>query len=476
MPRLLHYSDIENVFDTPERAARLAGRIDELDDVDAAVVGSGDTTAPGVLSLVAQGRQTLDFYVSTDTILDTFGNHEFDYGADALRELVADATPTFVSANVLDEDGDPFGRDEGVVPHETAQVDGATVGFVGLTDPATDSLNPMAGPLTFTDPIAAARDAIATLRADHDVDYVVVLSHLGTGDDDLAQAVDADVVLGGHVHSRRNDYVDDTLVVRPGVNGQAIAEVDLDGGDEGGEEAETDGRPTATLHERDGADPHEELRSALEQRMAEADLDEGVAEVDDPIERTGDVVHGGECRAGNFVADAFRWAHQDEADVGLSNAGGLRSGDPFEGTVTKADLISLIPFEEPVVLVGVTGEELHGVFREMAAPDVDFGKEDWWHGHISNARVVWDEDAEELVEATVDGEPIDPEATYKIATSEYLLHSDHEFPTLEEHHRIGEDGIQHEVLHGYALEHGIDPEIEGRIRIVGDAVETAVGE
>ncbi|WP_430505538.1 bifunctional metallophosphatase/5'-nucleotidase [Haloparvum sp. PAK95] len=464
MPRLLHYSDIENVFDTPERAARLAGRIAALDGADAAVVGSGDTTAPGVLSLVAQGRQTLDFYASTETILDTFGNHEFDYGADALRELVAEATPTFVSANVRDEDGEPFGREQGVVPHETAQVDGATVGFVGLTDPATDSLNPMAGPLTFTDPIAAARDAITELREEHGVDYVVVLSHLGAGDDDLARAVDADAILGGHVHSRRNEYVDDTLVVRPGVNGQAIAEIELDG------------RPTATLHERDGAEPHEELKTALEQRMAAADLDEGVAEVDEPIERTGDVVHGGECRAGNFVADAFRWAHEDEADVGLSNAGGLRSGDPFEGTVTKADLISLIPFEEPVVLVEVTGEELRAVFREMAAPDVDFGKEDWWHGHVSNARVVWDEDAEELVEATVDGEPIDPEATYTIATSEYLLHSDHEFPTLEEHHRIGEDGIQHEVLYDYALEHGIDPEIEGRIRIVGDAVETAVSE
>ncbi|MFB6234365.1 MAG: bifunctional UDP-sugar hydrolase/5'-nucleotidase [Halopenitus sp.] len=481
MPRLLHYSDIENVFDTPERAARLAGRIAELDDFDAAVVGSGDTTAPGVLSLVAQGRQTLDFYASTETVLDTFGNHEFDYGPGPLRELVDEATPTFVSANVLDEDGEPFGRDEGVVPHTTARVDGATVGFVGLTDPATDSLNPMAGPLTFTDPIDAARDSIAELRDLHDVDYVVILSHLGAGDDDLARAVDADAILGGHVHSRRNDYVDDTLVVRPGVNGQAVAEVELDGGgaeggDAEGEEAETDGRPTATLHERDGAEPHEGLQTALERRMAEADLDEGVAEVDEPIERTGDVVHGGECRAGNFVADAFRWAHQDEADVGLSNAGGLRSGDPFEGTVTKADLISLIPFEEPVVLVEVTGEELHAIFREMAAPDVDFGEEDWWHGHISNARVVWDEDAEELVEATVDGEPIDPEATYKLATSEYLLHSDHEFPTLEERHRIGEDGIQHEVLYGYALEHGIDPEIEGRIRIVGDAVEAPVGE
>ncbi|SFR31066.1 bifunctional metallophosphatase/5'-nucleotidase [Halorubrum sodomense] len=467
MVRLVHYSDIENVFDAPERAARLAGRIRALSGPDAAVVATGDTTAPGVLSLVATGRQVLDFYDATDTELDTFGNHEFDYGPDALRDLVADSPATFVSANVRDEDGDPFGRDEGVVPWAIREVDGARIGFVGVTDPATDSLNPMAADLSFDDPVGAARDALAEMRAaaaergkDASVDSatgggldrVVVLSHLGAGDDDLARELDADAILGGHVHSRRNETVADTLLVRPGVNGETVAEVDLDADP-----------PTATLHEPDGAEPAPGLADALAARMAAADLGEVVDAVEEPIDRSGDVVHGGECRVGNFVADAFRWVH--DADVGLSNAGGLRQGDPWDGDVTKADLISLIPFEEPVALASVTGAELHDVFREMAAPDVDFGEEDWWHGHVSNARVVWDDEAELILEATVGGEPIDPDARYTVAVSEYLLHSEHEYPTLAQRHRIDEAGIQYEVLADYAREHGIDPEIEGRIEI-----------
>ena len=451
MARLIHYSDVENVFDTPQRAARLAGRIRALDGPDAAVVATGDTTAPGVLSLVSKGRQTLDFYAATGTALDTFGNHEFDYGPDALRELVADAPVEYVSANVRDERGDPFGRDQGVVPWTTRNVDGATVGFVGLTDPATDSLNPMAAPLSFEEPVDAASDALDALRESAvDPDHVVVLSHLGVGDDDLARALDVDAILGGHVHSPRNEYVDGTLVVRPGVNGEAVAEIDL-----------AAATPTATLHERDGAEPVPELRERLASRMSEADLGEVVGRVEEPIPRTGDVVHGGECRIGNFVADAFRWAH--DADVGLSNAGGLRQGDPWEGDVTKADLISLIPFEEPVVLTSVTGGELFSLFREMGAPEVDFGEEHWWHGHVSNASVVWDDDTELVVEATVGGEPVALDETYTVATSEYLLHSDHEFPTLEERHRIGEGDIQYEVLAAYAREHGIDPAVEGRI-------------
>ena len=474
MVRLVHYSDIENVFDTPERAARLAGRIRDLSGPDAAVVATGDTTAPGVLSLVATGRQVLDFYAATDTVLDTFGNHEFDYGPDALRGIVADAPATFVSANVRDEDGGPFGREEGVVPWTVREVgrpataggddgDVATVGVVGVTDPATDSLNPMAADLSFDDPVAAAADALAEMRAEApDIDYAVVLSHLGAGDDELARALDVDVVLGGHVHSRRNERIADTLLVRPGVNGEAVAEVDLTGP-----------VPTATLHEPDGATPAAGLEDALAERMAAADLGEVVGRVTEPIDRSGEVVHGGECRIGNFVADAFRWAL--DADVGLSNAGGLRQGDPWDGDVTKADLISLIPFEEPVTLASVTGAELHDILREMAAPDVDFGEDDWWHGHVSNARVVWDADAELILEATVGGDPIDPDRRYTVAVSEYLLHSEHEFPTLAQRHRIDETDIQYEVLAGYAREHGIDPEIEGRIEIRNraEAAETA---
>jgi len=470
MVRLVHYSDIENVFDAPERAARLAGRIRGLSGPDAAVVATGDTTAPGVLSLVATGRQVLDFYAATDTRLDTFGNHEFDYGPNPLRGLVDDATATFVSANVRDENGDPFGRDEGVVPWATRRIGGATVGFVGVTDPATDSLNPMAADLSFDDPVAAAREALAEMRAESgdELDHTVVLSHLGAGDDDLARELDVDAVLGGHVHSPRNERVGDTLLVRPGVNGQAVVEVDFGGARavdgagavDGGDVSVT---PTATLHEPDGAEPIAALEAALEERMAAADLDEVVAHVDEPIKRTEEAVHGGECRVGNFVADAFRWAF--DADVGLSNAGGLRQGDPWHGDVTKADLISLIPFEEPVTLASVTGAELRDVLREMAAPDVDFGEDDWWHGHVSNARVVWDADAELILEATVGGEPIDPEARYTVAVSEYLLHSNHEFPTLAQRHRVDEADIQYEVLADYARERGIDPRIEGRIEI-----------
>jgi UDP-sugar diphosphatase len=451
MPRLLHYSDVENAYDHPARAARLAGLIRDLDGPDALVCGAGDNTSPGVLALVERGRQALDFFSAVDADFDTFGNHDFDYGAAATRSLVADSPQTWVSANVYDGEGDRFAA-EHVVPTTTRVVDGARVGLFGVTDPATRSLNPMAADLSFADPYEAAERAVSDLRA-AGVDHVVALSHLGGGDDELARRVDVDAVLGGHVHAERHDRVDDALLLRPGANGRVLYEVTVD-----------DDSVSATRHETADAPLAADVAESLRGRVEAAGLDEVVATVDSPLDRAERTVHGGECAIGNFVADAYRWSV--DADVGLQNSGGIRDGPPLSGDVTRADLMSVVPFEGPVVVVELTGAELESVFRECSSALVDFGEPDWWHGHLSGASVVWDDEANELLDARVGGDPVEAEATYTVATSDYLLHTDHEFPTIEERHRAGEGEIQYEVLAAYAREHGVDAGVEGRIRRV----------
>jgi len=463
MVRLLHYSDIENLFDDAERAARFVGRIRELDGEDALVVGTGDNTAPGVVSLAANGRQILDFADAVDTVADTFGNHDFDYGPDVTRDIVADSPFTWVSANARDEDGDPFGADEGVVPWTVAEADGERVGFFGLTDPTTDSINPQAAPLSFTDPYDAAEEAVSELR-EAGVDYVVALSHLGGGDDELARRVDMDAILGGHVHSVRTDHVAGTVCTRPGVNGHEFIEVELTDGTTDDAAVQGDGGTAASARVIDPSHGpvHEELAEALRRRRETAGLTETVATVEEPLERTEETTHGGESRIGNFVADAYRAA--GDADVGLQNGGGIREGPALHGEVTLADLVSVLPFEEPVVVVELTGRELLEVFSEADGAELDFGEPDWWHAHLSGASLRWDKQDGRLIEARVDGEPIDPERRYRVATAEYLLHSDHEFPTIEQRHRAGEMGIQHEVLADHARQGGLAVDVEGRLQ------------
>ena len=446
-PRLLHYSDLENAYDDPERVGRLAGLLQQLDGDDAVLAGAGDDTSPGMLPLICEGRQALDLFEAVEPDVHTFGNHDFDYGPEATREIVRDSPQTWVSANVH-RNGDRFAADLGTRPWEIVEAVGDRVGVFGLTDPTTESINPNADGLRFDDPVEAAREAVPALR-EEGVDYVVALSHLGLGDDELVQAVDVDAILGAHVHSRRIDRLNGTVLTRPGVNATTVLEVELPSGE-------------VTCHDVLEAPLDESVAESLRERKRAAGLDEVVATVEEPIQRGRTQTFAGESRVGNLVADAYRWA--TGADVGLQNSGGIRGGAPLEGEVTVADLVSLVPFEEPIEVAELTGDELLAVLREAGGGNLAFGEDEWWHAHVGGAEVVYDRDAGEIVEASVDGEPVRPDRTYTLATPSFLFYTDHEFPSLTEDHRVETLDLQYEVVVEYAREEGLDPEIEGRVR------------
>ena len=447
--RLLHYSDIENAHDDPERIGRLAGTIESLRDDRTLVCGTGDNVAPGVLPLVSEGSIALEFFDAVSPTVETFGNHDFDFGPDRAEEIVGRSPQRWLSANVR-RGGGPFA---GVDPWWIARSGGESVGFFGLTDPTTPPAGEGGAEIEFGDPIPAAHDAIGALR-DRGVDYVVALSHLGRRDERLAVACDIDVVLGGHVHSERVERVAGTVLTRPGNGGETLLEIDL---------------PTRDVVRHDVSEGplDADLAARYRERRSETGLDTAVCRVSEPIERTDAEAFRGESRVGNFVADAYRWAAEravgsESRVVGLQNSGGIRTGPPLSGTITAADLVGLVPFDEPLVVAELTGRELESVFAE-AADTPGFGESDWWHAHVSGARLTYDHDDDRLREATVDGGPIAESATYRLAVSEFLLHTEVEFPTLAERHATDRLDTQYEILIEYADAVGIAPAIEGRI-------------
>jgi 2',3'-cyclic-nucleotide 2'-phosphodiesterase (5'-nucleotidase family) len=114
----------------------------------------------------------------------------------------------------------------------------------------------------------------------------------------------------------------------------------------------------------------------------------------------------------------------------------------------------------------VTGAQLRDAFAQGEGSRLDFGEPDWWHAHVSGARVVYDRSAQELLEATVNGGPVSDDRTYRLAVSDYILHTDDEFPALSEADRVELLDTQYEVLAAFAREFGVDPQLEGRIRHV----------
>jgi 2',3'-cyclic-nucleotide 2'-phosphodiesterase (5'-nucleotidase family) len=446
--RLLHYADVESAYDEPERIGRLAGLVGHLRDVETVVCGSGDNTGPGVLSLVTEGRQALDFFRAVDADVETFGNHDFDHGVEALLEIVDDSPQTWVCANAV-RDGERFAAAEGAKPWTVVEVRETRVGVVGVAHPETAEINPNAAAVRFTDPLPAVETGVDAVR-NAGVDRIVVVSHRGD-DTELARTVDADVVLGGHDHETRVDRVDGTLVCRPGGTGRYLLDVSFDGD-----------RPTATHHEVADGPLDAAVAGVVRDRMEAAGLMEVVGVAEKPVVCDLTACKRGESRIGNLITDAYRW--KTRADVGLNSGGGFRRRPPLAGEVTAFDLVGVTPYDADLVALRVDGEALTATFRHLAlgrAPD-DVPR--WHFGHVSGAELVWDDEADELRSALVDGEPVAPEATYEIATSEFFVANDELFPAFGPDAVVERYGPQYEGVVEYVRQTGFDAELDGRIR------------
>lgn len=436
--RLLHYSDIETAYDQPERIGRLAGLINQRATPGSIILGTGDNTAPGVLSLATDGRQALDFYTEIQPDLATFGNHDFDHGLDSIRRIVRDSPQTWVNTNIF-HNGQRFANSVGAVPTASRTIDDVTLGFFGVLDPATPNITPQASSLEVTDPIAAARTAIGELR-EAGADQFIALSHLGAGDRRLAEETAVDVVLGGHTHTKRVDEIAGTICTRPGANAELVLEL------------EYDSAWTVTRHSVDAAPIDAAVADALRTRVESTAIDEAITHTAQTYARTRDAVFAGDTQLGTVVAAAYRRA--TDADIGLQNSGGLRPGPALAGTITKGDLIGVVPFAEPVGVAELTGDELVDVLTGIDGRAVDFGAPDWQLGYVSGAALTWNEGA--LTDISVQGTPLRRDATYTLATSAYLFWSDREFPALTPDHQVAvTDRHQYEIFVDYVREHGL---------------------
>jgi len=443
--RILHYSDLETALDNPEQTGALAGTIEARRDDETVVVGTGDNTAPGALSLATDGRAALAVFEALDPDGDTFGNHDFDFGPENARELAADAPQPWLCANAH-ENGDRFAADA-TTPSRLVDADGTTVGLVGVAHPKTGSINPAASDIDFADPVPVVREEAAALR-DQGADHVVVLSHCGRIDEKIAQETDVAAVLGGHVHDVHTDTIDGTVVVRPGRAAGHLSEVTLD---------ET---PSVTVHDVDG-EVDETVTKRLRAQLAEHGLDEVVTTVEEPVERTEHAATVAGSQIGNFVTDALKW--KAGADVAISPPGGIRAGDPLAGDVTAGELMSLTPYDDDLVTVELPGHRLREAFVAVPFGYHDEGHPDRYCSHVSGAHLRWDDDAGVLQDATVGGEPIDPNRQYTVAVADYLVHADFVNPAFGEGDVVDRHGLAAEALVEYAREVGIDPSTAQRV-------------
>ena len=399
-------------------AAFLGGMMDRLAaecGCNSIRLDGGDDMQGSPASNLTYGRASVDAVSAMRMDAAAIGNHEFDWGIDTLAARIRQARYAWLSSNIRLRATNR--RPAWAVPFRIIQAGTARVAVVGYTTPGTvTSTNPVnVATLSFGN-AATLDSAIAEARQARP-DYVIVVAHEGafcTADTgcrgeivDLANALThkPDLIVSGHTHSLVNTVVNGIPIIQARSHGSALGIVDF---------VQTDtGRVVRARVETVWADRESPDTAVARIVTAAADAVRGItSQLVAALAQ--DLRHPEALELFDMVADALR--ESAHADVGLINRTGVRAG-LVAGPVTWGDVYEVLPFDNFVVTMDVTGAVLRqAIERGVASGDATAA--------VSGVTVQLDRRAasgHRVVSITLaDGRTVQDGATYRLATFDFL--------------------------------------------------------
>ncbi len=443
---ILHTNDVHGAIDGYAKAAALKKTYEEMGAyvllMDAGDFIQGDPTVS-----TSEGATAVELMNLAGYDVAAPGNHEFDYGYANLKALVSEADFPIVAANVL------YGGKAAFNDNVTFTApDGTKIGVFGLDTPetATKAHPAKIKGVTFLaddELFACAQEQVNELEAEG-CDIIVCLGHLGidaesTGNRsmDLLEEVDGiDLFIDGHSHADLDDIagavgescmVNDTILTSTGTKFENIGLVVISDG-----VMEATAIPTADITVKPDGTVAD--RAAAIQKAVDDEYGAVFAKTEVELNGVKAEVRTGETNLGNLITDALVWGAAEagtKVDAAVTNGGGIRASIS-KGNITKKDINTVLPFGNTLSIVKVTGAELLEALEASTycTPEtiggfphvsgivftVDTGKVYDQGEQYPGSTYYGPKSIQRVSIQSVGGKAFDPNATYTIATNDFM--------------------------------------------------------
>jgi 5'-nucleotidase / UDP-sugar diphosphatase len=392
---------------------------------------NGDFLSPCTLSVFDKGVHRIELFNKMGIDLVVLGNHEFDFGPDVVLERIKESNFPWLAANAIGLDGSYFtGETQKII----VDVEGIKVGFFGLITVSTPDLSSTENKVCFPPLVYTANKIIKELKSEG-ADVIVALTHLTMAEDmRLAEEVpEINVILGGHDHDPMTFYDDKTFIHKSGQNAYYLVRLDLtlERDDETGV---VRALPSWNMILNKGVERDPNIGVMVDALQDKLDLltNESLGVIGVACDSLYSNVRSRETKIGNLVADALY--HSLDADVALIS-GGLIRGNKFYKAgdeLTFRDLLDEFPFANVSVLVELTGEKIIGALENGVSL---MGKKAGRFPQVAGMSFVCKEGApvgERIHDVRIQGEPIDPNKVYRVATVDYLFNGGDGYGMMKE--------------------------------------------
>jgi len=450
--KVMHVNDIHGRVDAGKYDGMGLARVSTIvkqtraEDPNVLFLDAGDTIHGTVFAALTKGASVVRVMNEMGYDAMTTGNHDYNYGLDRIEKLKPYTVKTLAN--------------------------GVRIGIFGLATPETAyKTNPTnVEAVTFDDPIAAAKESVTALKA-QGVNYIIALSHLGLDEDSvytsikLAQEVDGiDLIVDGHSHTtlENGQLVRDTLIVQSGFYDKNLGEVTVKLGKDGSR-AET-AKLFTKEYAMENVKEDEAVRAIIDEVNTENDKITSVVVGETPVLLDGERndVRAGETNLGDMITEAM--LAKTGAEGVITNGGGIRASIQ-KGTITRGNIISVLPFGNYVVVKEISGQDLKDAIENgiQSYPDARGA-----FPHVAGFTFKFDpmnEVGNKIYDVTFNnGEKLDLTRTYKIATNDFMAVGGDKYTSLKGKKTVNEYESIEEILGEYIKANGITHTmIDGRV-------------
>ena len=379
----------------------------------------------------------------------TLGNHEFDLGCKATADYISRLGKPVLAANILRAQDCPLAKSP-FVPYIIRSFEGTAVAVIGLANDEVVEISKACPHTQFADRKEALQKTVHALQQ-QGIKHIIVLSHLGyDADQELARSVpDVDLFVGGHTHSVLGSHpasegpyptvVESTdggrsLIVQAGLAARFAGTLTL--------VFDEDGRVSSysgELRELSPDMPREAFIDKLVEKQSKViarALKQNIALAPDMGPDGLDYCREAECPAGMLTADAYlAFGRPAGAVAAIVNSGSIRAGIPI-GAVSYADLLSMHPFGNRLMVLDISGETLRKALEHgLSDPDLAGPR------LLQTAGIRYRVDAKasignrlrevEVSDASGLWRPLSDEKTYRVVLTEYLALGGDKFLMLQ---------------------------------------------
>ena len=425
---ILHSNDLHGDFLAEQVDEKLVGGVSMLsgyiekvraEQPNTLYVIAGDMFRGSVIDSEYKGLSTIEIMNALAPDVVTIGNHEVDYGIAHLLFIEKCARFPIINANLYIKNTPT----RLFTPYKILRMDGMNILFIGIiTQDVINQTKSESLVGSFVDTAAAAAEVgkICNAHNSIDIDFTVLLTHIGFEEDKkLAAMLDpdwgVDVIIGGHSHTKLEEpfKVNDIYIVQAGTGTDEIGRFDI--------MVDTDLNAIDTFTWQmvpidDAHCPRDEEVENFIQRYRSATSQK----YDRIITRLScELTHpkrNQETSLGDLIADILRDSFG--IDLMLMGSGAIRSY-ALGPVVHYADLVECLPYDDAVYMLKVTGTQRERMIRHILRDEAFQGEHTEFYQFSHGTHIVWSRSEQAFRTLTLDGEALYAERLYTVAVQKY---------------------------------------------------------